>query len=85
MLTGRVFDQDVQLLIHADLKRAILGVLGLVSVHAAVGLGDKRVGDAAAATATTAATISLSSSHGAVGDVVRQQEHDAAREMEARI
>lgn len=73
-LTRRVFDQDVQLLIHADLKRTILGILGLVSVHAAVGLGDKRVGDAAVA----AATISLSCSHGAIGDVVRQQEHDAA-------
>lgn len=72
-LTRRVFDQDVQLLIHANLKRTILGILGLVSIHAAVGLGDKRVGDAAAA-AAAAATISLSSSNGAI----RQQEHDAA-------
>lgn len=74
-LTRRVFDQDIQLLIHGDLKRTILGILGLVSVHAAVGLGDKWVGDAPVA---PAAATSLSSSDGAIGDFVRQQEHDTA-------
>lgn len=44
-LTTRVFDQDIQLLIHGNFERAVLGVLGLKGVDAAVGLGDKRVCD----------------------------------------
>lgn len=46
-LTSRVFDQDIQLLIQSNLKRTILGVLCLISIHATVSLGDKRVGDVA--------------------------------------
>lgn len=65
-LTCRVFDQDVQLLIHGRLEWAILGILRLIGCHAAVRLGDKRVGDAARHIAPSS-----------TGGVVGQQDHDA--------
>lgn len=47
-------------------ERAILGILRLIGCHAAVRLGDKRVGDAARHIAPSSA-----------GGVVGQQDHDA--------
>lgn len=75
-LTGGVFDQDIQLLVHSNLKGTILGILCLISINATVSLGDKRLGDAAC----MLASHNTPSSNGAIGQIIRQQDHDAVRE-----
>ena len=72
-LTGGVLDEDVQLLIHGHLERPVLGVLRLVRVDAAVRLRDERVRDVGHALARARAAR-------AVGQVIRQQDQDAAQE-----
>lgn len=69
--TCRVFDQHLQLLVHSHLKGPVVGVLCLVSSHAAVSLADKRVSDAGGV---------LTPHSGAIGHIVRQQHHDAVGE-----
>lgn len=80
-LTRRVFDQDFQLLVHGHLKRTVLGVLGLVGVNAAVGLSDKRAGDAAA---WLAGPVDASAD-ARLRNIVGQKEHDAARDEMAAV
>lgn len=69
-LTCRIFDQDVQLLVHSDLKRPVFGVLGLIGCHAAVRLGDKRVGDVSHGTARTTVPVLF------VPQIIRHHDHD---------
>lgn len=80
-LTRRVFDQDVQLLVPGHLEGSVLSVLSLVAVDAAVGLGDKRVGDTAARLVSPVNPPA----DAPLGDVVGQQEHDAARDELAAV
>lgn len=75
-LTCRVFDQDVQLLVHFHLEGTVLGVLGLVGVDAAVGVSDKRAGDAAARLPNPVNPPA----EALFREVVRQQERGAARD-----
>lgn len=56
-LTTRVFNQDIQLLIYSNFERTILGILGLKGINAAVGLGDKRVGDVICLNVSSTGTI----------------------------
>lgn len=72
-LTSGVFDQDIQLLVHSNLKWTVLGVLCLICVDATVGLGDEWLGDAACMPASHIVT----SFSRAIGQIIRQQDHDA--------
>lgn len=74
--TFRIFDQNVQLLAHSHLKRAILRVLCVVCCHAAVRLGDEWVGDAAPL--LVSGPPPSSTWHTWRRLVVRQQDHHAA-------
>jgi len=78
-LTCRVFDQDIQLLVHSDLERAVLGVLCFISFHAAVSLGDKWVGDNACM------LVGRTLQSPTLRQIIRHQNHDAVCERQIRF